>query len=102
MAADGALQETLVAKRIEAALFSVPLPRGKQKRQIAWFTSVEETLFQRDHGREDHHCGHRPADRNDGATRQALLIDIQQIVCRDPEASNEVFTARLIPLVLSA
>jgi hypothetical protein len=48
MAADGALQETLVAKRIEAALFSVPLPRGKQKRQIAWFTSVEETLFQRD------------------------------------------------------
>jgi hypothetical protein len=48
MAADGARQETLVAKRIEAAFFSVPLSRGKQKRQIAWFASVDETPFQRD------------------------------------------------------
>src|SRR4029077_21146337 len=28
--------------------FSVPLSRGKQKRQIAWFASLDETPFQRD------------------------------------------------------
>jgi hypothetical protein len=48
MAPDGALQETLMAKRVEATFFSVPLPRGKQKRQIAWFAGLDETPFQRD------------------------------------------------------
>src|SRR5260370_18916856 len=48
MAADGALQETLMAERVEATFFSVPLSRGKQKRQVAWFASIDETPFQGD------------------------------------------------------
>jgi hypothetical protein len=35
-----------VAKRIEAALLSLALPRGKQKRQIARFVGLNETSFQ--------------------------------------------------------
>src|SRR5258708_19898985 len=48
MATDGALQETLMAERVEATFLSVPLSRGKQKRQVAWFASIDETPFQGD------------------------------------------------------
>jgi hypothetical protein len=41
--------------------------------------------------------GYRPADCNDRTARQALRFDLEQIVCRDPEASIEVFIAR-VPL----
>jgi hypothetical protein len=48
MAADCAPQQACMAERIQAAVFSVALTGGKEKRQVSRFISLKKTPLQRD------------------------------------------------------
>ena len=54
MAADHALEQAVVAERVEAAVLAVPLPGGEQQREVARLAGFEEALFERDQKRIRH------------------------------------------------
>jgi hypothetical protein len=54
MAADHALEQAIVAERVEAAILSVPLPGREQQREVARFAGFQKAPFKRDQKRIRH------------------------------------------------
>src|SRR3954470_19388976 len=71
MAADHALEQAVVAERVEAAVLAVPLPSREQQREVARLAGLQKTLFERD----QKGIGHADADEPGGAQRIARLND---------------------------
>jgi hypothetical protein len=98
--ADGALQVALVAKSIKAAIFSVSLTRGKQKRQIAWFAGFHETPFQR----HQQSIRDTDADKSGGADCVSRLNDCDRF-CHGSDLvthlPSELVIARFRPLSIA-
>ena len=65
MAADRALDQALMAERIQAAVFSIALASGEQERQIARLAGLNKALFQSD----KQSIGHANADKAGRANR---------------------------------
>ena len=92
MAADDALEQAVMAERVEAAVLAVPLPGREQQREVARLAGFEETLFERDQER----IRHADADEARGAERVAVLDDGDGFGGGDDLVAHDRLAGRLL------